>query len=105
MSHPASFYAVVGGAVVVTVQDNRCTAAKIAVGGLIPSPVRSPSVENALVGKELTQENVTAAANHLPDDLGDNIIGDLFASADFRKAMAPIEVKHALFHAIGLAHH
>ena len=105
MSHPASFYAVVGGAVVVTVEDNRCTAAKIAVGGLVPSPVRSPSVENALVGKELTAENVTAAANHLPDDLGDDIIGDIFASAEYRKAMAPVEVKHALFHAIGLAHH
>ncbi len=105
MAHPASFYAVVGGAVVVTVEDNRCTAASIAFGGLVPSPRRSPSVENALVGKELTMENITEATNHLPDDLGDDIIGDVFASVEYRRAVVQVEVKHALFHAVGLAHH
>lgn len=105
MAHPASFYAVVGGAVVVTVEDNRCTAASIAFGGLVPSPRRSPSVESALVGKELTMANITEATNHLPDDLGDDIIGDVFASAEYRRSVVQVEVKHALFHAIGVAHH
>ena len=105
MAHPASFYAVVGGAVVVTVADQRCTAARVAVGGLVPSPLRARSVENALVGKELTPENITAAVDHLADDLGDDVIGDIFASAEYRKVVAPVEVKHALFHATGMAHH
>ena len=104
MAHPASFYAVVGGAVVVTVADQRCTAARVAVGGLVPSPLRARSVENALVGKELTPENISAAVDHLADDLGDDVIGDIFASADFRRRVAPVEVKHALFHATGMAH-
>ncbi len=104
MAHPASFYAVVGGAVVVTVADQRCTAARVAVGGLVPSPLRARSVENALVGKELTPENISAAVDHLADDLGDDVIGDIFASAQYRRMVAPVEVKHALFHATGMAH-
>ena len=104
MAHPASFYAVVGGAVVVTVADQRCTAARVAVGGLVPSPLRARSVENALVGKELTRENISAAVDHLADDLGDDVIGDIFASAEYRRMVAPVEVKHALFHATGMAH-
>jgi xanthine dehydrogenase iron-sulfur cluster and FAD-binding subunit A len=62
-------------------------------------------VENALVGKELTMQSITEATNHLPDDFGDDIIGDVFASAEYRRAVAQVEVKHALFHAVGLAHH
>lgn len=105
MAHPASFYPVVGAAVIVNVANGRCVNARIAVGGLVPTPVRAPSVEAALAGQELTAANITAAVANLEDDLGYDIIGDLYASADYRRAVAPIEVKHALLHAIGLAHH
>ena len=106
MSHPATHFAVVGAAVVITLEEGtRCTAASVAVGGLVPKPMRAPSVETALVGQQLTQELITAAADRVADDLGSDIIGDIFASADYRKAMAAIELKHALFHAVGLAHH
>ena len=105
MAHPASFYPVVGGAVIVRVENGRCVNARIAVGGLVPTPVRAPSVEAALAGQELTADNITAAVANLDDDLGYDIIGDVYASADYRRAVAPVEVKHALLHAIGLAHH
>ena len=105
MSHPASFYPVIGGAVVINAEGGRCVSLRVAVGGLVPSPKRAPSVEAALAGQELTADNITAAANLLADDLGNEIIGDIFASADYRRAIAPVEVKHAMFHAIGLAHH
>ena len=105
MSHPASFYPVVGGAVIVNVENSRCVSARVAVGGLVPTPVRARAVEAALTGQELTADNIAAAVNHLADDLGDAIIGDVFASAEYRRVVAPVEVKHALFHAIGLAHH
>ena len=108
MAHPASFYAVVGGAVVVTMDGDRCTAASVAVGGLTPRPVKAPSVEQALAGTTLTMDSVSAAAARLSGDLnaaGVDIIGDIYASADFRAGVAPVEVKHALLHAIGLAHH
>ena len=108
MAHPASFYAVVGGAVVVTMDGDRCTAASVAVGGLTPRPVKAPAVEQALSGTTLTMASVTDATARLSDDLsaaGVDIIGDVYASADFRAGVAPVEVKHALLHAIGLAHH
>ena len=105
MAHPASFYPVIGGAVVINADGGRCVSARVAVGGLVPTPRRAPSVEAALAGQELTAGNLEAAANQLSNDLGDEIIGDLFASAEYRRAIAPVEVKHAMLHAIGLAHH
>ena len=105
MAHPASFYPVIGGAVVINAEGGRCVFARVAVGGLVPTPRRAPSVEAALAGQELTAANLTEAANLLANDLGDEIIGDVFASADYRRAIAPVEVKHAMLHAIGLAHH
>ena len=108
MAHPASFYAVVGGAVVVTMDGDRCTAASVAVGGLTPRPVKAPAVEQALSGSTLTMASIADATARLGEDLnaaGVDIIGDVYASADFRSSVAPVEVKHALLHAIGLAHH
>ena len=108
MAHPASFYAVVGGAVVVTMDGDRCTAASVAVGGLTPRPVKASAVEQALAGTTLTMDSIADATARLSDDLnaaGVDIIGDVYASAGFRASVAPVEVKHALLHAIGLAHH
>lgn len=105
MAHPATGFAVVGAAVVVSTANGRCSAASVAVGGLVPAPLRAASVENALVGKELNADNIAAAAARVADDIGDSAIGDFYASADYRKAIVAVEVKHALNHAIGLAHH
>ena len=108
MAHPATSFAVVGAAVVVTLEPghgHHCVSASVAVGGVVPSPVRASSVEAALAGQELTQESITAAADRVADDLGSDTIGDIYASADYRRAMAAVELKHALFHAVGLAHH
>ncbi|MCH8989714.1 MAG: xanthine dehydrogenase family protein subunit M [Chloroflexi bacterium] len=104
MAHPATSFAIVGAAVVVTMDGQTCTAASIAVGGLTPIPVRAPSVEQALAGQELTEETITAAAGLVVNDLGSDILGDIFASAEYRRAMAAVELKHAVFHATGLAH-
>lgn len=108
MAHPASFYAVVGGAVVVTMDGERCTAAAVAVGGLTPRPVKAAAVEQSLAGTTLTQASIADATARLGEDLeaaGVGLIGDVYASAEFRARVAPVEVKHALLHAIGLAHH
>ena len=105
MAHPATSFAVVGAAVVVTVDNGRCTDASIAVGGLVPVPVRARAVENALVGQELTADNVAAATQLISEDLGDNVFGDsVYASADYRRVVVGVEIKHAIFHATGMAH-
>ena len=105
MAHPATSFAVIGAAVVVTVDGGRCTAASVVVGGMVPAPLRARAVENALVGQELTSDTIAAAAERATIDLGNNVTGDsVFASANYRRAMAGVEVKHALNHAMGLVH-
>ena len=128
MAHPATSFAVVGAAAVVTLEGDgghghdhghdhdhghghdhdhgpRCTAARVAVGGLTPRPTRSPSVESALAGLELNSESIANAAALVGNDLGDDLLSDIYASADYRRSMAGVELKHALYHAVGLAHH
>jgi carbon-monoxide dehydrogenase medium subunit len=94
--NPASRYAMVGAAAIVTVSGGSCTAAGVAVGGLVPAATRARSVEAALVGKPLDEATISAAAAAVANDLGDDIIGDIHASAEYRQAMAPVFVKRAL---------
>jgi carbon-monoxide dehydrogenase medium subunit len=96
LSNPASRYAMVGAAAVVTVSGGTCTAAGVAVGGLVPSATRAKSVEAALVGKSLDEATLAAAAEAVQGDLGEDVIGDIHASAAYRQAMAPVYVKRAL---------
>ena len=127
MAHPATSFAVVGAAAVVTLEGDahghghdhghdhdhghghdhapRCTGARVAVGGLTPKPTRSPAVEGALTGLSLTMDSIANAASLVGNDLGDDLLGDVYASADYRRNMAGVELKHALYHAVGLAHH
>ena len=100
-SHPASRYAVLGAAASIAVKDGTCAAARVAIGGLLPSARRAVAVEKALLGKALTDETIAAAAAQVASDLGNDAIGDLFASAEYRAAMAPIYVKRAVANAAG----
>ena len=95
-SHPASRYAVIGAAAVVTLDSGSYTAASVAVGGATPSPTKASSVEAALVGKSAGDDAHGTAANAVVNDLGDDVLGDVFASADYRKSMAAVYVKRAL---------
>jgi len=95
-THPASRYAVIGVAAAVTVSGGKCSAASVAIGGLVPRPVRASAVEKALIGQALSADTITKAAGQVLQDLGGDIIGDLYASAEYRKAVAPIWVKRAL---------
>jgi carbon-monoxide dehydrogenase medium subunit len=97
--NPASRYAMVGAAASVTVANGSCTAASVAVGGLTAKATACPSVAAALVGKALDAETIAAAAAAVANDLGDDIIGDMHASADYRRSMAPVFVKRALMKA------
>ncbi|HUK34982.1 MAG TPA: xanthine dehydrogenase family protein subunit M [Vicinamibacterales bacterium] len=95
-SHPASRYAVIGVAAVVTASGGTCRAASVALGGLTPNAVRASAVERALVGQTLTAETIARAAAQASADLGGEVLGDVFASAAYRKAVAPVWVKRAL---------
>jgi aerobic carbon-monoxide dehydrogenase medium subunit len=95
-SHPASRYAVLGVAAAVTASGGKCTVASVAVGGLVPRPTRASAVEKALVGQALSVDSLAKAAGQVVQDLGSDILGDLYASAEYRKAVAPVWVKRAL---------
>ena len=95
-AHPASRYAVVGAAALVEVKNGVCTGARVAVGGLVPRPTRIPSVEAALQGKALSADWVARAAATAGSDLGADVIGDIYASSDYRRAMAATYVRRAV---------
>jgi carbon-monoxide dehydrogenase medium subunit len=95
-SHPASRYAVIGAAALVSMKDGKCAAARVAIGGLLPSARRVTAVEGALTGKALSDATIADAANRVGSDLGNDVSGDLFASAEYRSAMAPVYVKRAI---------
>jgi len=101
--HPASRYAVIGVAALLTIQNDTCTAARVALGGLLPHARRAPSVERALIGKPSNAETIAAAAGLAASDLGGDVTGDLFASAEYRAAMAPVYIKRALVTAVARA--
>lgn len=96
MENPASRYSLVGAAAVVQIANGVCSSASVAVGGLTHKAMRAGSVEAALAGQPLTEENIQTAAAKVADDLGDEVNGDIHASADYRRAMAPIYVARAL---------
>jgi carbon-monoxide dehydrogenase medium subunit len=103
MLNPASRYAIVGAGAVIALAGGRCTAADVAVGGLTPSATKTPSVGAALVGKRLDDATIDAAASAVQDDLGDDLISDIHASADYRRAMATVYVSRALRKAVARA--
>ena len=94
--HPASRYAVLGAAAVVTMKNGSCGGAQVAIGGLVPVPARLRDVESAVTGAKPSEDVIAKAAAATSKQLGGDIIGDVFASADYRKAVAPVYVKRAL---------
>ena len=95
--NPASRYAMVGACASITVGLNgECTACSVAVGGLTPKATAAPSVSSMLVGKKLNDETIAAAAQAILNDLGDDVMGDIHANAEYRRQMAPVMVSRAL---------
>lgn len=99
LPNPASRYCMVGAAAVVSKDGG---TVRVAVGGLTPTARRANSVEAALAGQAVTAERVASAAAAVQNDLGDDILSDIHASAEYRKAMATVYVKRALMKAAGL---
>ena len=102
-AHPASRYAVLGVAASVAVTDGTCSAARIALGGLLPNARRASSAERALIGKAINDDTIAAAADQVAADLGNDVSGDIYASAEYRSAMAPVFTKRALANAAARA--
>lgn len=98
--HPASRYAVIGAAAVIEARGGSCVRARVAVGGLVPKPTRLRSVESALEGKALSAEAVGKAVASAADDLTGEILGDIFASAEYRRGVVATYVQRAVAAAV-----
>ena len=102
--HPASRFAVIGAAAMLKVHNGRCQSASVALGGLVPRPIRAGRVEQALAENTLSEAAITEAAALVVEDLSDEeLLGDIFASAEYRRAVAPSYVREALLRAAQLA--
>ncbi len=93
--HPASGFAVVGIAVnLVLHDDGSCEAARVGVTGVALKAYRAQGVEAALAGTKLDDQTIAAAAEHVCDGVNPN--GDLYASSDYRRALAKVHTRRAL---------
>ena len=93
--HPASGYAVVGVAAVVTLGNgDTVESARIAVTGATSKATRATAAEQALTGQTLDDQTIAAAAQAAPSGLDLN--GDLYASAEYRRHLVGVMTRRAL---------
>jgi carbon-monoxide dehydrogenase medium subunit len=92
--HPASGYAVVGVAAVVTMSGGKCQSAAIGVTGVAGKPYRATAVEKALTGQSLDEATAAKAAAHAAEGVDPQ--GDLYASGQFRAHLASVYTKRAV---------
>lgn len=81
-------------AVLVELDGVRCTKARVAAGSLGPTPMRLPSVERALEGRAIDDRSLAEARAAAETDV--RPIGDVRASADYRRHLAGVLVERAV---------
>jgi aerobic carbon-monoxide dehydrogenase medium subunit len=98
--NPASRYAIVGAAAVITVDSNGvCRKASVGLNGVTGTPVAAVGVEQALVGQRVNAQSIQEASAQAADGL--EPLGDIFASATYRAHLARVFTKRALTRASG----
>jgi carbon-monoxide dehydrogenase medium subunit len=98
--NPASRYAIVGAAAVVTLDgDGVCQKASVGLNGVTGTPVAAVGVEQALVGQRVNAQSIQEASAKAADGL--EPLGDIFASAMYRAHLARVFTKRALTRASG----
>ena len=100
--HPASRFAVVGVAAVVTLgKDGKVERAVIGVTGAAAKPFRASAAEKALAGSKGDAAAIEAAAGKAAE--GVKALSDLVASAEFRRHLIAVYTKRALERALEAA--
>jgi CO/xanthine dehydrogenase FAD-binding subunit len=84
-------------AAALTVADGRCAAARLAVGGVAPTPIRLLEAEKLLQAQALGRELIAAAANEAAAQV--RPAGDFRGSVEYRQAMARVLSERALLEA------
>ena len=98
-SHPASGYAVVGVAAVVTLDGSgNCQDCRVAITGAGPKAARATETENMLRGQTINADTIAQAAERAGD--GMELLGDIFASAEYRGHLVKVFTRRALAKAL-----
>ncbi|OJJ16105.1 carbon monoxide dehydrogenase [marine bacterium AO1-C] len=91
---PASRFALVGCAVMITRSNGSVERARVAFTGVSPSAFRDNAVEEAITGQAVNADSIKAAADKAAE--GVDIMSDHYASQDYRKHLAKVFAKRAL---------
>ncbi|MCY4108577.1 MAG: xanthine dehydrogenase family protein subunit M [Chloroflexi bacterium] len=94
LPNPASHYAIVGIAALISVDGGTCTSASVGVTGLGAAPGRASGVESALVGSELSDEVIAEAAQDAAS--GFDVLEDIHASTEYREHAARVYARRAI---------
>lgn len=101
-THPASGYAMVGVAARVAVEDGVVSDARVAATGVADCATRLPTVEDRLAGERVADEAAvetvaeTAAENAAADLDSERLVGDAYASGEFRAQLLSAYARRAL---------
>ena len=99
LSRRVGDFAIVGVATLLFMnEDNTCREARIALGGVAPTPVRAEEAEEALAG-QVIDEDLIQKAGELAVEAAD-AEGDYHASAEYRQEMAGVMVSRSLRQAL-----
>ena len=93
-------YATAIAAVLLHTRGSVCESASIAIGACSPTPIRLSEAEEIIGGKALSEELFieasSAVRSHLP-----RLLMDARVHADYRREMAALATRRALFSAAG----
>jgi len=92
--HPASRFAVVGVAAVLTVDAGKVSKASIGITGAGTKAVRAKGVEAAISGKAADAASIQTAAERAPE--GVDVQADLQGSEDYKKHLLKVFAKRAM---------
>jgi aerobic carbon-monoxide dehydrogenase medium subunit len=89
-AHPASGYAIVG---IGAVRGNDGNV-RLSVTGSVPIAARLTAVESEISGKDLSEDNIKAAAEKATE--GMDFVGDIHASDEYRAHLTKVYTRRAL---------
>jgi len=97
--HPASRFAVVGAAAMVTLdKEGKCTKAGVGITGAGTKAIRAKGVEAGLVGKKLDAATIEAAAQKAAE--GVDVQADLQGSVEYKSHLCRVFAKRAITEAV-----
>jgi CO/xanthine dehydrogenase FAD-binding subunit len=85
-------------AVKVVMRKDRCDDIRIVLGAVSPTAVRAKKAEEALRGKEASDENIENAARKVPEDISP--VTDGRSTAEYRRQVSQVMVKRLIKQAV-----